>query len=309
MPKYSVVISVYNKEKHISKTLKSVLAQTIQDFEIVILNDGSTDNSEAEILKFKDERIRYFSEENMGAGAGRNYVIKKAKGNYIALLDADDYWYSFYLEEQSRIIEKYPEESVFATNSEIIKGSKKIERNYSIDISNKTDLLTDFFKASYLTSIVNSSSTVIHKDVFEKVGYYDPSFKTGEDTDLFIRIGISYKIVFNTRVCTSILVLKDSLSRTAKKVAEKASFDKFEKYEPENPFLKKYIDLNRYSLCLLAKLEGNKEAFHNNFTKIDAHNLSKKQLFLLKQNKKTLQYLLKVKESLQGLGIRLTVFK
>ena len=79
MPKFSVVISVYNKEKYIADTLKSVLAQTFTDFEVVILNDGSTDNSEAEILKFNDPRIRYFSQENKGASAARNFTVQQAK--------------------------------------------------------------------------------------------------------------------------------------------------------------------------------------------------------------------------------------
>src|SRR5690606_33115952 len=126
----SVVISVFNKEKYIGETLKSVLAQTFSDFEIVVLNDGSTDNSEAEILKFTDARIRYFSAENQGASAARNFTIKQAKAAYIALMDADDYWYPFYLEEQNRLITAFPEESVFATATEIKRNGKIFKNNY-----------------------------------------------------------------------------------------------------------------------------------------------------------------------------------
>src|SRR5690606_21977683 len=104
MFKFSVVISVFNKEKYIAETLKSVLNQTFTDFEIIILNDGSMDNSQAEILKFDDPRIKYFSQRNQGAAAARNEAIQKAENDYIALLDADDYWYPFYLEEQKKSI-------------------------------------------------------------------------------------------------------------------------------------------------------------------------------------------------------------
>ncbi len=310
MPKFSVVISVYNKQGYIGKTLDSVIAQTFQDIEVVILNDGSTDNSEAEILPFtQDPRIRYFSEKNQGAAAGRNYAIRKANARYIALLDADDYWYPEHLSEINRLIVKYPEEMVFATKSEVLKNGIIFKRHYSIDIGAKTELLTNFFEASYLDSILHSSTTVFKKEVFEAIGYYDTALKSSEDTDLYVRIGLYCQIVFSSKVCVSYNVIKSSLSHTSKKVSDKADFSAYENFEKDNPALKKFLDLNRYSLCLLAKLEGNDDAFKENFKKIDLKNLSKKQIFLLKQNATTLKFLFKTKESLQNLGIRLSVFK
>lgn len=309
MPKFSVVISVYNKEKYISNTLESVLNQTFQDFEIVILNDGSTDNSEMEILAFKDNRIRFFSEDNRGAGAGRNYVIKKAQGDYIALLDADDYWYPFYLEEQLRLITKYPEAYVFATSSEIKRKEKTFQRSYSINLKNKNDLKLNYFKASLLDSILHSSSTVLKKEVFENVGFYDPNIKSGQDTDLYVRIGLNYNIIFSPKVCVSYLIISNSLFHTTKKIVDKADFKVYEKFENENINLKIFLDLNRYSLCLLAKMEGNTKAFQENLNKINKDFLNKKQRFLLKQNKYTLALLFKTKKSLANLGIRLSSFK
>ena len=91
-PYFSVVISLYNKEKHIQSTIESVLAQTFVDFEIVIVNDGSIDTSETIVKSFTDNRIHYFHQENQSASAGRNAAISKATGTYIALLDADDLW-------------------------------------------------------------------------------------------------------------------------------------------------------------------------------------------------------------------------
>ena len=161
MPKFSVVISVFNKENYIAETLKSVLAQTFTDFEVVILNDGSTDNSEAEILKFKDPRIRYFSKENQGASAGRNFTIQQAEANYIALMDADDYWYPFYLEEQNRLLTEFPNESVFATATEIKRNRKTFKNSYSTQTFGKDSILVDYFQASQLDSVLLSISTVL----------------------------------------------------------------------------------------------------------------------------------------------------
>ncbi len=309
MPKFSVVIAVFNKEKYITDTLKSVLAQTFTDFEVVILNDGSTDNSETEILKFNDPRIRYFSKENKGASAARNFTIEQAKSEYIALMDADDYWYPFHLEEQNRLIEKFSNESVFATATEIRRNGKTFKSSYSIKTIGIDAALVNYFEASQLDSVLLSISTVIKKEVFVKVRGYDPKIKSGEDTDLYVRIGLKYKIVFSPKVTATYVVRENSLFQSVKKIEDKASFDAYESYEKDDPALKKFLDLNRYSLCILAKLEGDKEAFKKNYQKIDQENLSKKQQFLLKQNKTILKYLSKTKNNLEKLGLRLGTFK
>lgn len=309
MTYFSIVIAVFNKEKYIAETLKSILAQTYQNFEIVILNDGSMDKSEAEILQFKDERIRYFSRENQGASAARNFAISQAKYEFIALMDADDYWYPFYLEEQLNSINFFPHEFVFATATQIKRNNSVFNNEYSIDKGGDNPVKINYFEGSYLTSLLHSSSTVIHKSVLEKVGNYDPTIKSGEDIDLYIRIGLEYKVVFSSRICAMYVIRPNSLLHTVKNMNEIASFEAYEAYEKSNPDLKRFLDLNRYSLCILARMEGNKEAFQKILQKIDPYNLSKKQRFLLKQNKTSLKYLLKTKKSLEKLGLRLGTFK
>uniref|UniRef100_A0A4W5LYG6 Glycosyltransferase 2-like domain-containing protein n=1 Tax=Hucho hucho TaxID=62062 RepID=A0A4W5LYG6_9TELE len=95
---FSVIIPLYNKECFIENTLKSVLSQTFTAFEVIIINDGSTDKSEEKALQFKDSRIRYYSKENGGVSTARNFGIDKAKSVYITFIDADDYWYPTFLE-------------------------------------------------------------------------------------------------------------------------------------------------------------------------------------------------------------------
>ena len=286
-----------------------MLAQTYSDFEVIILNDGSTDNSETEILKFNDSRIRYFSKENSGASAARNFTIQQAKSEFIALMDADDYWYPFYLEEQNRLLNDFPKESVFATAAEIKRNGKTFTNSYSIKTFGNDSILVDYFEASQLDSVLLSISTVLKKDVFENVGWYDPKIKSGEDTDLYVRIGLKYKVVFSPKVCATYVVRKNSLFQSVKTLEEKANFEAYEVFEKNNPALKKFLDLNRYSLCILAKMEGDNEAFQKNFQKIKQENLSKKQQFLLRQNKSILKYLSKTKDNLEKLGMRLGTFK
>lgn len=104
----SVVIPLYNKEKQIAKTLQTVLDQTCQDFEIVIVNDGSTDGSVGEIKKITDSRIRLINQKNGGVSAARNRGIEEAKGEHIAFLDADDMWNRDYLKTINYLIKNIP---------------------------------------------------------------------------------------------------------------------------------------------------------------------------------------------------------
>lgn len=307
--KFSVVITVYNKAPFIAETLESVLAQTYEVFEIVIVNDGSSDDSEEEIMKFKDPRIRYFKQENQGAGAARNAAIKKAKYPYIALLDADDYWYPYFLEEQKKCIEKFPEEAVFATAMQKKIGDRIFDKKYSIDFNSAKIVLVNYFEASYLYSVLTSSSVVIHKAVFEKIGYYNPSIKSGEDTDLYVRIGLEFEVVFSKKICAQHIIRENSLFLTTKSLVDKADFEAYEVYEEENPKLKRFLDLNRYSLAILAKLDNDEKGFQKNYRKIDLQNLSKRQRFLLNQNRGVLKSLMKMKSNLESLGMRLGTFK
>jgi hypothetical protein len=207
------------------------------------------------------------------------------------------------------LLTEFPNESVFATATEIKRNRKTFKNSYSTQTFGKDSILVDYFQASQLDSVLLSISTVLKKTIFENVGWYDPKIKSGEDTDLYVRIGLKYKVVFSPKVCATYIIRKNSLFQSVKNLEEKANFEAYEIFEKDNPALKKFLDLNRYSLCILAKLEGNKEAFQKNFQKIDQENLSKKQQFLLRQNKTILKYLSKTKDNLEKLGLRLGTFK
>ncbi len=91
MAKISIIVPMYNSEKHIKKCLESILNQTYEDFELLLINDGSTDITESIIKKYDDDRIKYYKNENQGIGKARNYGIEKSKGEYIVFIDSDDY--------------------------------------------------------------------------------------------------------------------------------------------------------------------------------------------------------------------------
>ena len=127
---FSVIIPLFNKEYFIRETLKSVLRQHFDDFEIIIINDGSTDNSLNVINEFKDPRIQIISQSNSGLSAARNHGIKLAKGTFLALLDADDEWDINYLKTIHDAIISYPKFNVFVLL--ILKKETKSSFQYQL---------------------------------------------------------------------------------------------------------------------------------------------------------------------------------
>jgi len=116
---FTVIIPLYNKEKYIENAIKSVLNQTFTDFELVIIDDFSSDKSAAIAATFESEKVQLiYHEKNCGLSASRNTGIKKANSNYITFLDADDLWKPTFLESIFQLIQNFPEARIFATNYE-----------------------------------------------------------------------------------------------------------------------------------------------------------------------------------------------
>lgn len=308
MISFSIIVPVYNKEQFLLKTIERVLNQKHSHFELLLLNDGSTDGSQKVINTFEDSRIKKFNTQNIGAAAARNFLMEKATHDYIAFLDADDLWEENHLEEMSRLIVKYPNNKVFATNTIKTVGKAVIHRKYSIDIHNKTDLVTDFFKASFLECIMITSATAMHKEVFENIGNYNVNIKSGQDIDLYIRLASRYKIAFSTSVTVTIVGNPMSLSnRTSYK--DKMNFEDIMLNEKENSYAKKYYDLNRCALAIMAKEQKYLKSFEKLISLIDFDNLHWKQRILLNLPPKVLSILFYLKKQLFSIGIPFTVFK
>jgi len=196
----SVVIPLYNKVRHIKRALDSVLAQTYQDFEIIVVNDGSTDGSERLVEKYSDLRIRLINQQNSGVSIARNRGIQEAKADLIALLDADDEWMPDHLHELSILYNKFPECGAFATNLQRV-GLNGIlsEPIYKNNISQelKHIVLKNFFD---LPDVLSCSSTLITKKVFSEIGYFPENIYTRQDHLVWIKIGLKYPIAFSTYI-------------------------------------------------------------------------------------------------------------
>lgn len=310
MPKFSVVISVYNKEKFVQETIQSVLDQTIQDFEIVIVNDKSTDNSEQVITSIPSEKITYLPlEKNVGAGAARNIGIKAAQGDFIALLDGDDLWDKYYLAEISALINIFPQHHVFATAVLKEHQHKTIPNQYSFENpKGETFVDLNYFESSYKNTLLTSSSAVIHRSVFKEVGHYNETIKSGQDTDLWIRIGINYRVGFSTKPCATYRYATQSLYKSIRSVKDRPDYLDYLNQERSNTALKKFIDLNRYSLIIRARLWNEPQEVATYLDHLDQNNLNRKQRFLLSLPPFALKLAFRSQAVLEKLGFNVSAF-
>ena len=118
--KFSVIIPVYNKERYIRKTIQSVLKQTFRDYEIIVVDDGSKDDSFKIVKSMQEDSIVLVQQENSGVAAARNTGIESARGEYIAFLDADDYWHPNYLEVIDDLITRFPQSDIIVSSYRIL---------------------------------------------------------------------------------------------------------------------------------------------------------------------------------------------
>lgn len=246
----SVVIPLYNKEQHIAKTLQSVFAQTYTDYEIVIVNDGSTDNSAAVVKAINDPRIRLINQANAGVSSARNKGIKEAKGEYVALLDADDEWKPEYLETIADMIEKYSDCSVFATNYTHIApdGHEFPTIINNIRFNGYDGRLLNYFEvASTSSPPICSISIVAKKDVFLSVGGFPLGIKSGEDLLTWARFACRYKIAYCIKPLAIFNVEGFKIGEKPKRIPAKVDvvgnelLSLYQEYKA--PFLKNYISL------------------------------------------------------------------
>lgn len=196
----SVVIPLYNKEKQIVKTLQSVLQQTFQDFEVVIVNDGSTDGSVAAAEAVQDARIRIIHQENAGVSAARNRGITEAKYELIAFLDADDRWKPEYLQTQYELTQKYPECSVFACNYEFVHADGSVHPSIirKLPFEEQDGILSNYFEvASCSHPPICSISIMARKDALHAVGGFPVGIKSGEDLLTWARLACDGLIAYS----------------------------------------------------------------------------------------------------------------
>lgn len=200
MPRFSIIVPLYNKAPYVRKAIKSVIAQTYRDFELIIVDDGSTDNS-ANVVKdfiaqiddrFIDDRWTLITQANAGVAAARNRGVKVSNGEYICFLDADDWWEPTFLEEMDKLISEYPDAGIYASNYIYYKpGKTHVALNLSRGYINYPETY-----AKNLVMPVTSITSCMPRKVFDEMGGFPLEIKLGEDFLLWAKTALHYPIAF-----------------------------------------------------------------------------------------------------------------
>ena len=197
----SVVIPTYNSSSYISRTLDSVLSQKSLPYEIVIVDDGSSDNTIEVIEEYKKsnkdvlENIKVFQQKNMGAGAARNRAVKEATGEWIAFLDSDDIWMSGKMEAVKSSMEANPDANIIA-HEEYAVDEKNMESRRLCSLHKGYDESKDLFIQLYEGNLFSTSCMVIKKEIIERAGGFDETLRSAQDYDLWIRCGMYGKLFY-----------------------------------------------------------------------------------------------------------------
>ncbi len=219
----SIVITNYNRQESLIKAISSVLNQTYKNFELIVVDDCSTDNSLVEILKIKDKRIKVFQLiPNSGVAAARNFGIKKSGGRIISFLDSDDYLEPYFLETSIlKLQNSTPNVGFMWTGVRYHLNLKKVEFSWAPRVE----------KNSYHTFLTNlqigtGAGISIKREVFEKCGYFDEELPAAEDTEFFLRITKVFDFTFSREILINIFKSsKDRISNDYKRIA--LAYNKF----------------------------------------------------------------------------------
>jgi glycosyltransferase involved in cell wall biosynthesis len=184
LPQVSVVIPAYNACKYIVETLESALNQNFQSFEIIVVDDGSTDGTHTVVEKYGDRGVVLLQQPNSGVGAARNRALSVARGEFVALLDSDDLWEPDYLQTMVGFLEQNPEVSIAFSDSLFFGESKFVGKRFQ-EVYPPSPPIT-FAKLAGMISHVNVAAT-LRREVFTSIGLFDETIRGGEDFELWLR--------------------------------------------------------------------------------------------------------------------------
>ena len=287
--RFSVIIPLYNKAPYIEKALQSVMAQSFTDYEIIVVDDGSKDESAA----IAEKTLAGFSlpnklirQENAGVSVARNNGVAQSQGDYLCFLDADDWWAPTFLEEMSGLIDEFPDAGIYGTNYTIVNETKHKTRVAPIGVEpgfEKGYINYCQVYAKTLAMPLTSISVALPQDVFKDTGGFPEGIRLGEDFLLWIKIALKHKVVFlNKPLAFYNQDVEDAHRGVTRGGYDPDSFmtfhfDQFEVNENNNHDVKVLLDrLRVYSLLRFRLNNAYNERVKREIAKVNFANVNKK---------------------------------
>lgn len=225
-PLVSVVIPSYNHARFVTEAVDSVLSQTNCQIEVIVVDDGSTDNTR-EVLASYGSRIRYIYQDNKGLPGARNTGIRAALGEWVAVLDSDDYWHPQKTERQLAAVAAHPEADVVGSPG----GDLPMPELLPLDPPTRWLSIRDFL----LITPMSASSTMVRRRCFDAVGLFDESLRSAEDRDMWLRLAARVRVLQVTTPCWHYRVHEGQMSRNPQRMYDNflRVVDKFFSEHPE----------------------------------------------------------------------------
>lgn len=288
--RFSVIIPVYNKAPYVEKALQSVFAQTFADYELIVVDDGSTDGSSAIVEKLisnsQQPTATLIRQTNQGVSMARNNGVAASCGDYLCFLDADDWWEPTFLEEMDAMISTIPDAGIYGTSYYIVKHGKKrlapinpifIKDPYTIHHTPYTIGAINYLQtyAKTLCMPLTSISVAIPRRIFDEFGGFRKHLKLGEDFDLWIKIVLKYSVAFLDRPLSNYNQDVDVTFRGTHhlhdpKVHMLWNLDYLSEMEQTNPDYKQLIDnLRTYGLYPYYLSKEYRQAAKQELSKVD----------------------------------------
>ena len=190
VPPVSVIIPTYNSASSLRAAIQSVLDQSYSAFEVLVIDDGSTDDTEGVVRSF-DNHVSYFRQENRGAGAARNHGIARSQGKYVAFLDSDDLWLPTKLAEQIPILDRDAEIGLAYTDWAVVPEQGEPEPSY---LSSQPTASGYVFDQLVQCGFILTSGTVVRRSCLDEIGNFDEDLSIAQDYDLWLRISYRWKV-------------------------------------------------------------------------------------------------------------------
>lgn len=308
--KFSVIIPLYNKAPYVAKAIGSVLSQTFTDYELVIMDDGSKDESFgiAEKAIEGHANCNLFKQRNAGVSMARNNAVALSHGDYLCFLDADDWWEPTYLEEMDKLVAEFPDAGIYGTNYTIVNETKRKTRVANVGVD-------DGFEKGYINYCKVYAKTLVmplctdavcmRRKVFDEFGGFPKGIKLGEDFLLWIRIALKYKVAFLNKPLSYYNQDVDATNRGVGRLHKPEehmlwNVNFLAEEEKSNPDYKQLIDsLRTYSLFPYFLSKVYHEAAKQELEKVDWNMQPEK---VKKQYEKPLVFL-RVEERIKRCGV------
>ena len=289
--RFSVVIPLYNKAPYVVKAIESVLSQTYDDYELLIMDDGSSDRSFEVASKAVEGKshCHVFRQSNAGVSMARNNAVAKSKGDYLCFLDADDWWAPTFLEGMDRLIDQFPDAGIYGTGYTIVNETRHKTRVAPIGVEPDFDRGYINYCQVYAKTLampLTSISVAMPRRVFDEMGGFPKGIKLGEDFLLWMKIALKYKVCFLNKPLS---YYNQDVEQVNRGVVSKGydpdtfmtfHFGQFEEAEKGNHDLKVLLDrLRVYTLLRFRLTNSSRERVSREIAKVDFSNVDKKYWF------------------------------